>query len=118
EPHLSCSCAEMLSHHFAIGLKTTAGENDCGACQHLIRVASLDFETGATPTFHERFLRVAAVYDFHACLPGRAGKLGNQCRAAAFWLDARRTFRQIVGRLNEFDAMRANPFYRLKGLSP
>jgi len=28
EPHLFCACAEILSHHFAIGLKTTAGEND------------------------------------------------------------------------------------------
>src|SRR5262245_46056394 len=107
----------MLAHHFAIGLKAAAGENDCVACQRLIRLASLDLETGHTPTFHEKFLRGAAEYEFHAYLPGRARKFLDQYRSAAFWLDARRTFRQIVGRLNEFDAMRADPFDRLGGFA-
>ena len=49
----------MLTHHLAIGLKTTSGEDDRVRSQYLVCVISRNFQTGVCVFGQKRFGGVA-----------------------------------------------------------
>ncbi len=100
---------EMLAHHLAVALETATGEHDGVGGQRLARAALLDDKTGDAAVFAGDLARGAAVTKRHAGLLGRPRQRLDEGRPAADRLDARRTFRQIVARLNELDAVRGDP---------
>jgi hypothetical protein len=101
--------SELLAHHGEIGLESARSEDHRIARDRLGDLALRHRQPGDAVILGDDVPRRAAVAERHAGLLGGARQCADDRRAAARRLDARRTFRQVVRRLDEFDAVPGNP---------
>ena len=112
QPHRRGAFAKMRAHHVDIALKTTTSKHDGVRRQCLAHAVLLDHKTGDAIVLVGYLPRDAAIQKNHTGLLGSSRQLLDEDRAAAGRLNARWAFRQIIGRLNEFDAVRCEPLDR------
>ena len=96
----------MLAHHRGVALEAAAGEND-GVRRK--RCAVFQCERADAARLRDDRARRAAMPDRDAGRAGGARQRRDDRRPAARRLDARGAFREIIGRLNERDAVRLDP---------
>src|SRR3982075_4771788 len=105
----------MRAHHRRVTLESTGGEdNGVGIerCGHAIAGLSV-YAADAITIPHHQPRRLGFVANLHPCRFCRLEKLCDDGAAAADWLDTGRTGAEIIGRNDEFDAVRPEPSNRL-----
>ncbi len=101
----------MLAHHRAVALEAAAGEDDGVGGEGLARAARFDHDAGDAAVLARERLRRAAVAQHDTRHFRRAGERRDDRRAAAGRLDARWSLGEVVGRLDELDAVAGDPLH-------
>ena len=116
QPHGRGAFAKMRAHHVDIALEAATSKHDGVRRQCLAHAVLLNHKTGDAIVLNCDLTRDAAIQKNHTGLPGTSRQLLDEDRATAGRLNARRAFRQIISRLNEFDAVRCQPRDRRRSL--